>query len=153
MVGEATCGALLAASDHSIFTPVDAAHTRESWERLFLHFLGNLICCAIAGEGGWCLGKMFLSVGGGRDPLAGRSKSSSLASVKGQLWRERPEDKGVGATCVPFSLEYGKGWNSECPFDVGTCTAHRFTAVMGLSSSPGPSVSPGLAHTQDNCSW
>ena len=111
----------------------------------------DLLCCW--GQGGWCLGKVFLSVGGGRDPLAGRSKSSSSACVKGQLWRERPEAKGVGATCVRIFQEYGKGWNSECHFDAGTRTAHRFTAVMGLSSSPGLSVSPGLAHTQDNCSW
>ena len=53
-------------------------------------------------------------------PLAGGSKSSSAASIKGQPWREWPEAAGVGAVCVPFFQESGKDWNLECLFEVGT---------------------------------
>ena len=59
MVAEATCGAPLAASDDSIFTPVDAARPRQSWEHLFLHFSGNLICCAVGGREAGVWGRCF----------------------------------------------------------------------------------------------
>ena len=54
------------------------------------------------------MGKVFLTVGGGYDPLAGGSKSSSAASIKGQPWREWPEAAGVGAgerTGVHWAVE------------------------------------------------
>lgn len=72
--------------------------------------------------------------------------------IKGQPWRERPEAAGVGAACVPFFQESGKDWNLECHLEEKTCTTCRFKTVVGLSSSPGLSLPPGLAHTQDSCS-
>lgn len=100
---------------------------------------------------------MFLngvSVRGHRDPLADGSKSSSSDSVKGQLWRKiQPEAERAGHPGPPFFQESGKSWNLECHLDVGTCTAHSFTAVMGLSFLPRLSLSPGLAFTQNSCRW
>ena len=98
------------------------------------------------------MGKVFLTVVGGYDLLAGRSKSSPAASIKGQPWREWPEATRVGAACVPFFKESGKDWNLECHFEARTCTACRFKTVVDLSSSPRLSLPPGLAHTQDSCS-
>ena len=59
------------------------------------------------------MGKVFLTVVGGHDLLAGRSKASPAASIKGQPWREWPEATRVGAACVPFlrNLERIGIWN------------------------------------------
>lgn len=35
----------------------------------FLYISGNMVCSSGVGEGGWCFRRMFLSVGGGYDPL------------------------------------------------------------------------------------
>lgn len=81
-----------------------------------------------------------------------QSPASSAAFIKGQPWRERPEAAGVGAACVPFFQESGKDLEFGMSFGRETCTTCRFKTVVGLSSSMGLSLPPGLAHTQDSCS-
>lgn len=123
----------------------------ENWEHPFLQISGSMVCSS-TGKGGCCFEMVFLTVGGGRDPVARDQNLALLPLIKGQPWRMQPEAAGWEQPMPPCSgsqegPEFSVTWTWE------PSTAHSFMAVMGLSFLPRLSLSPGLAFTQNSCSW
>lgn len=121
----------------------------QSWE-LPLHTSGNVFCSSV--EGRRCFWMVFLL------EVAVIHWQTEQSPVLLPLSKVSPGEysqrlRGWEHLC-PFFC-FSRIWescNSECYLDVGTCTAHRFTAVTGLSFLPRLSLSPGLALTKNSCS-
>lgn len=98
---------LLAASDCTIFIPVGAAHPRsllpaESWEHPFLQISGSMVCSS-TGKGGCCFEMVFLSVGGGRDPVAREQNLALLPLSKASPGECSQRLPGRSSPCPPCS--------------------------------------------------